>query len=122
MKVVVVMVTVSVAVLGSTGCGTSHSNDAATGTLRVHIGLYGGPVAPDGGQALNNSPASGETVTAASVSGHKFSAVTASNGDAVLHLASGRYTVFSTFCGPQNETVSLRPGQVKRIQISCPVP
>jgi hypothetical protein len=77
---------------------------------------------PGGGMALSNSPAQGKNVTAVDTSGHRHVARTDGTGVATMQLASGAYTVFSTYCGTGPHHVVLAAGQVSRVQIECPVP
>jgi hypothetical protein len=48
--------------------------------------------------------------------------VTTRHGVATIRLVTGRYTVFSTYCGTQPHHVSLAAGHVTHVQIVCPIP
>jgi hypothetical protein len=104
------------------GGGHSQSPAPSPVALTVHVGLFGGPARPDGGMAMSNSPAERVNVTATSAAGRTSTAMTDASGRATLHLAPGRYAVFSTYCGPGPQTISLSAGEPAQLQIICPIP
>jgi hypothetical protein len=71
--------------------------------------------------ALSDSPARGENVTVLDSTGRKHVARTDGKGVATMHLGSGTYTVFSTYCGAGPRHVVLTAGQVTHVRIDCPV-
>ena len=118
----VVLLVVVGALVGAMASCTSHDPDVSQhATLRVHIGLFGGPATRHGGMALRNSPAPHENVTALDEAGHEFAGRTDAQGVATLRLAPGRYLVFSTYCGSPT-SVTLVADATRRVQIVCPVP
>jgi hypothetical protein len=112
--------------LASTSCTSQQIDHPAEArplaTLRVHIGLYGGPLRPGGGMALQNAPAPRENVTAVDADGREFVALTDATGVATMRLATGRYKVFSTYCGNGPQTAVLTADQSSKVHIVCPVP
>jgi hypothetical protein len=114
------ILTLGFAVGATAGCTPAAPDESHQATLRVHVGMFGGPARPNGGMALQDSPASGENVTAVDDAGDEFTALTDAQGVAVLHLRPGRYTVYSTYCGPHS-AIALPTGQVRRVQIGCQV-
>jgi hypothetical protein len=111
-----------VALVALTGCASSHPAGGAGPNLVVHIGLFGGPATRTGGMALSNSPGYQENVTAIDASGRRQVARTDNAGVARLRVDSGRYTVYSTYCGVGRQHAVVVDGRVTRVQISCPVP
>jgi hypothetical protein len=96
----------------STGKGAS---------LAVHIGLFGGPLKPDGTPALSNSPQADATVIAIDRDGHRRSALTGRDGVATFSVPEGQYTVSSSFCGAPHH-VAVKAGERAHVEIVCPVP
>lgn len=84
--------------------------------LTVRVGLYGGPVKPDGTMGLVNAPAQGVKVTVTGAT--TISTTTGPAGLAVFPVAPGRWTVTSTCGNPQ--TVDVVGPVVAAIQ--CDVP
>jgi hypothetical protein len=92
----------------------------ALGTVVVHVGLYGGPARPSGAMALSNAPAADQTVTAVDAAGHRFAVRTNGDGNAVLRLPPGRYTI-STSCGQVHHLVASVDRAIP-VRIACVVP
>ncbi len=107
---------------GGADFGVASGHDLGPATLTVHIGLYGGPLRPDGRMALSNSPAANENVTAVDAEGRRSTAPTDADGVVTMRLAPGRYTVFSTYCGTGPHHVVLTADRSARVQIDCPIP
>jgi hypothetical protein len=109
---------------GSPGISSSggSSSGAVLVMLIVHIGLFGGPARAGGGMALSNSPAQNENVTAVDAGNRNSVARTNADGVATLRLASGRYTVYSTYCGTSPHHVVLTIHAVSHVRIDCAVP
>jgi hypothetical protein len=104
------------------GAGRGGGSRDALATLTVHIALFGGPMRPDGGMALSDSPAGSENVTTVDAAGRKIRARTNADGVTTLRLKPGRYTVFSTYCGTDPRHVVLSAAHTVRVQIDCAVP
>jgi hypothetical protein len=122
---VLVLLSAAAVLAGCTGGGPDSggsSGGVALATLTVHIGLFGGPARLGGGMALSNSPAQNENVTAVDAAGVRSRTQTDANGVAMLSLAPGRYTVFSTYCGTGPHRVVLSANRTTRVQIDCPIP
>jgi hypothetical protein len=118
----VVLVVVVGVLLGSTTSCTGRDADASQGaTLRVHIGLFGGPATLDGKMALRNSPAPNENVTAVNEVDQESTGLTDADGVATMNLAPGRYSVFSTYCGGST-SIALVANKTSRVRIDCPIP
>lgn len=114
---------VSLVLASTTACTSRPAEEPQVATLRVHIGLFGGPSTSQGKMALRNSPAGNENVTAVSEAGQQFTGVTDAAGVATMHLAPGTYSVFSTYCGVGDPaTISLIADESRRVQIVCPIP
>jgi hypothetical protein len=81
------------------GCSVVGTTSTGTSALVVRIGLYGGPMTPNGHMGLDGAPAPDEPVSVSGPDGHIWSARTGSDGAATFQLPRGRYRVTSSFCG-----------------------
>jgi hypothetical protein len=120
-RVAIAALVIAPCALGACARGSSGTHGASQAKLTVHIGLFGGPMRPNAGMALFNSPAQGANVTAVDSRGSKHVARTDGNGMATMLLESGAYTVYSTYCGTGPHQVVLTAGQVTRVRIDCAV-
>lgn len=107
-----------------TGCASSGGAAGAGSTssiLDVHVGVFGGPLLPDGKMAASNAPRAGATVKVSDGAGHRWTATTGQNGIASMTVPAGRYTVTSSSCGPAQHANALA-GKTSYVQIQCDVP
>lgn len=116
------VVIICVCLLAACTSGGSDSDTPPRPTLKVHVGLFGGPAMPGGGMALSDSPAENVNVTAVGANGQKHRVRTDAAGIATMYLSSGTYTVYSTYCGTRSQHVVLRTGHTSQVQIRCAVP
>ena len=106
------------------GCSSVGPNaPARPARLIVHVGMFGGPMRPDGHMAASNAPAVGEQVVAVAVgrAGRRYTGTTGADGLATLRLPAGRYRVGSGYCGGPR-TVTVPVGGSARVDIRCDVP
>ncbi|GAB2480625.1 hypothetical protein GCM10027265_34610 [Jatrophihabitans fulvus] len=103
---------------------SSRPTGAKTGTLVVHLGLYGGPGGSDGRQAFTDAPRVGQTVNLTRSNTHvTLRDFTDSSGNAVFHVPAGVYLASSTGCGgPPPTRVNVRAATRSRVEIVCAVP
>jgi hypothetical protein len=88
------------------------------GTVSGRVLQYGGPLTPDGRQALNGAPAPG-VVVAATQRGEVVAKTTAgADGGYSLALAPGTYTI--TGCDPTSVVVTA--AATTSADLTCPVP
>ena len=124
MKPLVTALLVLNSVAGLAAC--TRSDGAATvqpsATVRVHVGLYGGPLQPGGGMALNNAPEPQTPVTVTDMTGHMRTAKTDSTGVVTFVVAPGRYVIDSPLCGHGPQPVTARPSHTSYVQVRCDVP
>jgi hypothetical protein len=113
--------TASAAQLTTNGA-TPQADDAA---VSVKVGLWGGPLQPTGGMALEGKPAPGVNVTARDAHGATWDATTDQQGVAQLQLSPGAYVIFSTYCGPTENAAPVtrvKSGDTRTVEIRCDVP
>jgi hypothetical protein len=102
---------------GSAGVVSSSSGGELI-ELTVQVGLFGGPMRPDGTMAEVNAPAQGIAVTVTGAGSVIVRRTTGPDGTAVFHVAPGRWTVSSTCGNPQ--TLDVPQSVVASVQ--CDVP
>lgn len=90
-----------VVALALTSGSQARSTGSSTASITAHVALFGGPVTPAGGMALNGAPAVGVNVTARAASGATWTATTDTRGEATLVVPPGSYEVFSN-CGTKH--------------------
>ena len=109
-------------VMGPWLAGCTRQADAV---VDVQVGMWGGPVRPTGGMALQGEPAPGVNVTARDAHGKTWDGTTDQQGVAQLQLRPGAYVIFSTYCGPTEDAApvtTLQSGDIRSIEIHCDVP
>ena len=103
------------------GCAGGHKGSVTPlSTIAVHVGLFGGPLRPDGGMAESNAPQPDATVTVLDDSGRRWSAKTGQDGVASVSVPAGQYTVSSVCGSPQRVTVLA--GKRAYVQLTCAIP
>jgi hypothetical protein len=109
--------------LALAGCASSHNDPGQqSSTLNVHIGMFGGPLTPNGHMADSDAPAVGKLITAADTHGHQWRARTGNNGTATFTLPPGHYSVVSSYCGTGPQQVVTHPHHDAQVQIQCDIP
>jgi hypothetical protein len=101
-------------------CAGSPGQGTVTGTVR----MYGGPLAPGGGMALNGEPLPNSHVSLWSHGHQVASATTDALGYFTLTLPAGTYDAVQA-CGapsPVGESVMVAENQTTQHDISCQVP
>lgn len=90
MKPLVVSLLLLNSVAGLAACtrAADAANVQRSATVRVHVGLYGGPARPGGGMALNNAPEPRTPITMTDMIGHTRTAQTDAAGVATFVVAS----------------------------------
>jgi hypothetical protein len=114
---------IPLAIVALAGCA-SHGSGAAggpTSTLTVHVGVFGGPMLPDGKMAASNTPRTGAQIVVTDASGHSRQARTNGDGVATFSVAAGRYTLHAP-CEPGLRAVRVRPNHAAHVEVHCDVP
>jgi hypothetical protein len=124
MKALVVWLLALNSVAGLAAC--TRADGASTvqrsATVRVHVGLYGGPERLGGGMVLNNAPEPGAPISVTDMTGHTRTAKTDAAGVATFVVAPGRYIVNTPMCGHGPQPVTARPSRTAYVQVRCDVP
>lgn len=115
-------VLLSVALLAGCASGTGSGSSASSATLTVHVGVFGGPLLPDGKMAASNAPDQGTPIVVTDRSGRTQRAKTGAGGVATFTLAPGHYTVDSPKCGSGPQSVAVGPGRAAHVNAHCDVP
>jgi hypothetical protein len=106
-----------------TGCSRSSlAPSPALATLRVHVGLFGGPLGRNGGMADSNAPQPGAPIGVKNAAGREWSTKTRPDGIATFSLRPGRYTIASPLCGRGPHAVVLKAKQRAYVQVRCDIP
>jgi len=101
-------------------CTASHPAPASA-ELQVHVGLFGGPLLPNGKMADSNAPQPDAPISVADRTGHMWRAKTDQYGVATVSIPPGQYTVSSSSCGsPQRVTVVA--GKRAYVHVVCAIP
>jgi hypothetical protein len=120
--VVLLLALNSVAWLAACARAGGAASAPPSATVRVHVGLYGGPEQPGGGMALNNAPEPGAPISVTDMTGHTRTAKTDAAGVATFVVAPGRYIVNTPMCGHGPQPVTARASRTAYVQVRCDVP
>jgi hypothetical protein len=105
------------------GCtDASPALSRARATLRVHVGLFGGPPRPYGGMADSDAPQPDAPIRVTNDVGREWSATTGHDGIAAFSLRPGRYTITSPSCGRGPQPVVLKSKQRTYVEVRCDIP
>jgi hypothetical protein len=118
------MFAASLGLLGvlTNGCSSGDGTQVRPVTLRVHLGLFGGPARPDGSMALSNAPDPSAPIVLTGRDGTTQTRRTHRDGIATFSVLPGRYTVESTTCGHGPQSVVIRANRLARVEVRCDVP
>ena len=104
------------------GCASDQQSGAPATDLTVHVGIFGGPMMPNGEMAASNAPQSNARITVTDRSGHTWTAQTNRLGIASFAVPAGSYQVHGP-CGPvAPKAVAVRAGHTARVRVHCDVP
>jgi hypothetical protein len=103
-------------------CSSDRPTAGASGGLTVHVGVFGGPMRPDGQMAASNTPQQDARITVTDNRGHTWTARTNRSGIASFTVPAGRYFVHAP-CGPvAPKGYPVRAGHTARVNLRCDVP
>jgi hypothetical protein len=105
------------------GCASDHQAGGGPATdLIVHVGVFGGPMRPNGEMAASNAPQRDARITVTDRSGHTWTARTNRLGIASFAVPAGSYQVHGPCEPTKPEVVAVRSGHIARVQVQCDVP
>ena len=104
------------------GCSDAGGTQARPVTLRVHLGLFGGPMRPDGGMAASNAPQPNAPIVIIASDRIRRTSRTDARGIATFSVLPGRYIVDSPTCGHGPQRVVIHPNLVAHVEVRCDIP
>jgi hypothetical protein len=87
-----------------------------------NVGLFGGPMSPDGGMADSNAPQPNAPIVLIAGDHTRHVRKTDSAGVATFSVLPGHYIVESPTCGHGPQRVVIHPNRVAHVEIRCDIP